>query len=126
MTAPEAKVESYLLTACADRGILCLKFTSPGNRAVPDRILFGHRTDGSPMVLLVEVKAPGEQPRDDQRVMARRLGEHGAIVRMVDRPEAVDALLAHWFAGQGPDCGLLPEISPQRPVLANLLLEDST
>ena len=37
----EAKIEKYLTTQVQRLGYMCLKFTSPGTRAVPDRIIIG-------------------------------------------------------------------------------------
>jgi len=35
----ESTIESHLAAECAKRGILCLKFVSPGTAGVPDRLL---------------------------------------------------------------------------------------
>lgn len=79
------KVESQI------PGAKCLKFVSPGFTGVPDRIIF---LPGGVSVL-VELKKPGEQPRQRQLFVQsrfRKLGFH--VYGCVDCPEKVEAVVA--------------------------------
>ncbi len=78
-------------------GLLCLKFTSPSRRAVPDRIVLGHDAYGRAVTLFVEVKRPGERPRANQAAMIGSLRDHGAHAVVVDSTTAVDELLADYI-----------------------------
>ena len=85
----EAKVEQYLVKRCKEKGWLCLKFTSPGTRAVPDRLILipgGYQ-------LFVELKRPGGKPRVDQVAMIEKLQQLGQIVHVIDTKQKVDQLL---------------------------------
>ncbi len=81
----ERDVEAYLVKRVKERGGIAYKFTSPGRRSVPDRIVVwpGGYTD------FVECKAPGAKPtplqlREHEKL--RALG-HGVVV--LDSKEAV-------------------------------------
>lgn len=116
----ESAVEAHLVGRCAELGLLCLKFTSPGRRAVPDRIVLGHDADGHSVTLFVEVKRPGEKPRANQAAMIRYLRDHGAHAVVVDSTTAVNELLADWItepaaAPHERDPHAAPLPSPPRP-----------
>lgn len=97
LTPIERVIEDHLVSACKQHHLLCLKMTSPGRRAVPDRLLIGHDNRADPVLLFVEVKRPGQAPRPNQRAMFTRMRAHGAHVVVADSIEAVDQLLDDYF-----------------------------
>lgn len=88
-TEREEAVESYLVRRCRAQGWLCLKFVSPGHRAVPDRLILV----GGGWLMFVELKRPGGKPRPDQLAMFRRFARLGHPVYVVDSKQAVDELM---------------------------------
>lgn len=52
----ENDIEKYLVKRVKENDGLCLKFVSPGNRGVPDRICIGND-----IICFVELKAPGKK-----------------------------------------------------------------
>lgn len=85
----ESQIERYLVKKCCEVGWLCLKFVSPGRRAVPDRLILvpgGYQ-------MFVELKRPGGKPRPDQFAMIERFRRLGQIVHIVDSKEAIDRLI---------------------------------
>ena len=89
----EADVEAYLVKQVRARGGDALKFTSPGRRHVPDRLV----TAPSGGVVLVEVKAPGQKPRVAQVREHMRLRAAGFVVVVVDSFDAVDATVKRFL-----------------------------
>lgn len=85
----ENEVEEYLVRQCKKAGWLCLKFTSPGTRAVPDRLIL---IPGG-WQMFVELKRPGGKPRADQRAMIRKMRSLGQVVHVIDTKEGVDKLM---------------------------------
>lgn len=69
-------------------GCEALKFVSPGNAGVPDRIVLvpGGR------VCFVELKQSGKKPRPLQRWMIHRIRELGFEVHVIDSPEQIEEL----------------------------------
>ena len=97
-TAPrESAVERHLVQRCAEIGVLCLKFTSPGHVGVPDRVLMGHDANGDATTLFVEVKRPDEVPRPFQVHMITRMRDHGQHVVGADSKSEIDALIRDYF-----------------------------
>ena len=92
MGKAENEIESYLTQKAKENGFICMKFTSPENNGVSDRLLVGH---GS--VFFVEVKAPGEKPRPLQVKFARSVWLHGCRAHTVDTKDRVDALLSEYI-----------------------------
>lgn len=83
----ERDIESALVVRVKALGGLCEKFTSPGKRSVPDRIV----TMPGGRIVFVELKAPGKRPTALQvRDHARRRAL-GCEVIVIDTLEAVDA-----------------------------------
>lgn len=84
----ENEIEKYLVDK-VNRVGRAYKFTSPGRRAVPDRLLAlpGGR------LILVECKAPGEKLRPDQNREAASLWAMGIKVHVVSTKEEVDELM---------------------------------
>lgn len=58
----EKTIEAALVRRVTKLGGLCEKFTSPGRRSVPDRIV----TLPGGRIVFVEVKAPGKGPTELQ------------------------------------------------------------
>jgi hypothetical protein len=83
----EKNIESALVKRVKELKGLCEKFTSPGRRSVPDRLV----TLPGGIVIFVELKAPGKllsplQIRDNLRRRAL-----GCDVRFIDSLEQVRA-----------------------------------
>lgn len=76
----EASIERHLVAKVKTAGGTAYKFTSPGHRGVPDRLVLlpGGRA------VFVECKAPGEQPRPDQVREHNRLRALGFDVVVLD------------------------------------------
>lgn len=91
MGKAEGRVESFLVKTAAAHGCLCPKFTSPGTNGMPDRIVIGHGK-----TFFIEVKAPGEKPRADQRLRIKELQAHGAYAVWMDTCGQVDAFFTEW------------------------------
>jgi len=65
------------------------KFSSPSNRAVPDRICCFPRGQ----IVFVECKAPGKKPTPLQFKVLRFLNSLGHNVAVIDSKEKVDLLI---------------------------------
>lgn len=78
--------ESFIERKCCEwakvNGWLAFKFTSPNNRAVPDRLFI---KDGR--VVFVEFKAPGKQPTKLQASVINLMRARGATVFVIDNYE---------------------------------------
>lgn len=74
----ESRVEEWLKTQVTRRGGLYLKFTSPGNVGVPDRIII---RDGE--VVFVELKQEHGRLSTIQKAQIERMRAHGATVLVV-------------------------------------------
>ena len=87
---PEAKIEARLVARARSAGGEALKWSSPSNRGVPDRIVLlpGGR------IVFVELKAPGRVPGAQQQAWLDRLAELGFEAAWVDSLAKVDALFA--------------------------------
>ena len=87
----EKTVEKALIRECKKVGWLCLKFTSPGRRSVPDRIVitnWGH-------VFFVELKAPGKvesknQLREHKKLRAMGCTVYGTIDSLAKIKELIE------------------------------------
>jgi len=86
-TVLEKQVEQALLRRVKALGGMCEKFTSPGRRAVPDRIV----TLPGGRVIFVECKAPGKRPTLTQVLDHERRRALGCDVRVIDSIEAANA-----------------------------------
>jgi hypothetical protein len=120
---PEGKVEKHLFDQCKKLDFVCLKFTSPANSGVPDRVVIGNG-----LTVFLELKAPGETLRALQREVTNEMVRHGAIVRVADTKDLVDELLAEIVAGTVSST-VLPErrkmrVFTPRPGAAAALLRD--
>lgn len=83
----ESEVEQALVRRVKSLGGKCEKFTSPGKRSVPDRLvtLPGNR------IIFVELKAPGKTPTVKQLKDHRERRELGCDVRVIDNKEDANA-----------------------------------
>lgn len=85
----ENEIEKKLKNQVEAAHGLCLKFTSPGNNGVPDRIVL--LPNGR--IAFVETKAPGKKPRPLQLVRHETLRNLGFSVYVIDRMEQVKEIL---------------------------------
>jgi hypothetical protein len=83
----EKTIEQILIRRVKELGGTCEKFTSPGRRAVPDRIV----TLPGGRIIFVECKAPGRKPTILQQLDHERRRLLGCDVRVIDSLEAVHA-----------------------------------
>ena len=84
----ESKVETYFQDQVRMCGGLTLKFTSPTMRGVPDQIVL-YNGNG----YFVEMKAPGEKPRESQIAVHELFNNHGITVYTIDTIEMVDQFI---------------------------------
>lgn len=100
----EKSVEGYLCREVAKIGGVAEKFTSPGQRSVPDRLVLlpAYRTDDDgvmgalerpPRVIFVELKAPGKKATEAQKRDHERRRAMGFRVEVLDSKEAVDEFI---------------------------------
>lgn len=120
---PEGKVEDHLFKQCKKLDLVCLKFTSPANSGVPDRVIIGNG-----LTVFLELKAPGESLRALQHEVTSEMVRHGAIVRVANTKALVDELLAEIVAGTVSST-VLPErrktrVFTPRPGASAALLRD--
>ena len=85
----EKEIEKYLVKRMKEIGGECYKWSSPGNRGVPDRICIFP----SGKVVFVELKAPGKKPTKLQSLVGSRLAELWQHWAWVNSKEGVDALI---------------------------------
>lgn len=85
----EAELENWVRIRIRDIGGLCIKFTSPSMRGVPDRLVL---LPGG-KILFLELKRPGETARPEQRKVHRRFKALGAGVFVVDSKEKLEEIL---------------------------------
>lgn len=94
----ESTVEKYFRESVESAGGMCIKFTSPSHRGVPDRIVV-HPNCG---VVFVELKAPGEKPRKQQIIRQGRIRKAGGAVFVVDSYEETDKFMEFLRNSEGP------------------------
>lgn len=82
----ESYIERKLCEKVKSLGGKCEKFTSPNNRAVPDRIV----TLSGGIIIFVELKAPGEKPTKLQTLDHERRRKLGCDVRVIDSLEQIE------------------------------------
>ena len=80
----EAKIEKEVGAYVRSLGGLFYKFTSPGRRAVPDRLVI------LPSIppFFIEFKATGEEPRQDQLREHKKIAMRGSTVTIIDSIES--------------------------------------
>ena len=84
----ESRIEAGLRSQVAKHGGMFLKFVSPSQSGVPDRIIIDRGR-----VIFVELKQKGEKPRLLQEVVIDRMRSHGADVRVVAGRDEARALV---------------------------------
>jgi len=85
----EKSIERKFRLAIKQLGGLAVKFLSPGNAGMPDRLVL---LPGG-QVSFVELKQPGKKPTELQLAVHTRLRALGFSVRVIDSVDAVDAYL---------------------------------
>lgn len=85
----EREIEQYLVREVAKLGGMAEKFTSPGRRAVPDRMV----TLPNGRLFFVELKSPGKKPTKAQLLDHERRRALGQTVLVIDSKEGVDHAL---------------------------------
>lgn len=90
----ENQIEKYLFEKAKEVGALPWKFTSPGMRGVPDRVIvfIGGWT------VFVELKRPGGSLRRQQEYRIKQLRDRGALARVISNKDGVDKLINDWRA----------------------------
>ena len=78
----ESAIEAKTVAHAKRKGMLSYKFSSPGNRGVPDRI-FLYRG----IAFFIEFKAPGKKPSKLQRFEMDRIESAGFGAHVVDSAE---------------------------------------
>lgn len=87
----ESKIEKKLTELVRKCGGQSLKFVSPGNAGVPDRIvLMPHGR-----LHFVELKAPGEKPRPLQVAVYEEFRALGFEVEVIDSLEGVQTFIRY-------------------------------
>lgn len=94
MKKTEKEIEQKLKSRIESLGGLCLKWTSPGIRGVPDRICVMPGGD----ILFVELKAEGKKNNLSplQKNFHKKLKVLGHMVWVVSSYEEVDDLIETW------------------------------
>lgn len=111
MGKPEGLVENHLVRRCKERGWMQFKFTAPGRRGVPDRIVIA---DG--VVAFVELKSPVGTPSKIQKSVIADMCDNGAVCYVCASKDEVDAALSE-IADMTPSRGRKPyppRILPKR------------
>ena len=90
----EKKLENRFRRKVQKLGGRALKFTVPGKRGMPDRIIL---LPGG-KVWFAELKAPGKRLQPLQEKRAAELRTMGFPVYKIDSDEAIDAFLAEFLA----------------------------
>lgn len=85
----EKDLEKKMKDRLEKLGCMVLKFTSPGNAGVPDRLVF---IPGGKLVL-VELKRPGGKLRPLQKVWAKKFGKLGFKHRTVKNENNINELM---------------------------------
>lgn len=89
----EKEIEYRLRTKVRQAGGIALKFTSPGTKGVPDRVVLAPNG----VVIFVELKAPNKKPRPEQVRMIDKFRKLGCDVRVIDSYQGVDDFVKEVF-----------------------------
>ena len=85
----ESNYETRFVNACAKRGWICEKFTVPGKRGVPDRLV----TAGHGYICFVELKQPGKKPEPLQVLDHEKRRKLGADVYVASCMKSVNYVI---------------------------------
>jgi hypothetical protein len=85
----EKVIEEYLVARCKENYGICVKFTSPGNPGMPDRLCIFYKN----RFVLVELKSPVGKLSDVQKLQHRRLAELGVDVYTLNSKAGVDLFI---------------------------------
>ncbi len=88
----ERDVEAHLVKRVKEAGGMAYKFTSPGRRSVPDRLVIW--PDGE--VEFVELKAPGAKATPLQLREHEKLRALGQTVHVLDSKAEVDTFVSFY------------------------------
>lgn len=94
----ESDIEKKLVHSVELCGGLALKFISPGNAGVPDRIIL---LNGR--ICFAEIKAPGKKLRNLQWHWKQRLECLGFRVYVIDSKESMELMLDEICTSRLPD-----------------------
>lgn len=95
----EKQIEQKLVMKVKQSGGVALKFISPGNAGVPDRlVLIAYGKIG-----FVEVKAPKKKPRALQIKRHKNLRDLGFKVFVLDNVDKIDEIINAIKGGDGND-----------------------
>ncbi|NLC41156.1 MAG: VRR-NUC domain-containing protein [Clostridiaceae bacterium] len=89
----EKEDERYLKTRVEERGGLCYKFVSPGNKGVPDRIVI----TPSGRVYFVEIKSSSGAPSKMQLWQIAELKRRNCDVRILQGRDQIKSFLEEVF-----------------------------
>lgn len=95
----ERDIEKYLNKKVKEIGGLSLKFTSPGQAGVPDRIVI-HQSK----VYLVELKTVQGRVSALQMAFIRKLKKHGIEVHIIRSKQEVDEFVSDLQRTRLPKC----------------------
>ncbi len=84
----EQTIEQYLVKRVKELGGKAYKFSSPSNKAVPDRLCCFPKG----IIVFVECKAPGKVPTPLQKKVHRNLRKLSHEVLVIDTKEKVDIM----------------------------------
>ena len=85
----ESKIEKALRDKVKSQGGKCWKFVSPGTDGVPDRIVLLYKGK----IGFVEVKAPGEDLRPQQKKRKKDLEQLGFKVYVLDNESEIGGII---------------------------------
>lgn len=97
MPVKESKIESKLKDKIEAMSGLYYKFTSPSNTGVPDRVVIYNG-----LIVFVELKRPGEEPRPRQKFVIREMRRSGAKVAVINDYNRIDNFIA-WLLANAPE-----------------------
>jgi hypothetical protein len=86
----ESKIENYLFKQIrkADPEGLCFKWVSPGNKGVPDRVVFINK-----QVWFIELKSPYGELSVVQGYIGRKIQKQTPNYRVISSKKEVDAFI---------------------------------
>jgi hypothetical protein len=85
----ESEIERFVCQRCEELGWLSWKFTSPGLRGVPDRIII--TTQGC--IWFLEFKAPGQRCTNVQMQRGKELRERHHVVLVIANMATAEATM---------------------------------